>query len=140
MLFKGLEISTTGMSAQKVRIDIVSSNLANVNSTKDKDGLPYRRKVPVFEAVMDQEIEKQNSIPLAQVRVKEVLEDPSPFKMKFDPTNPLADEKGFVKLPNVDPMREMVDMISAMRTYEANLTAFNTHKDMLLKSLEIIRV
>ncbi|WP_187646997.1 flagellar basal body rod protein FlgC [Nitrosophilus labii] len=140
MLFKGLEIATTGMSAQKVRIDIVSSNLANVNSTKDKEGLPYRRKIPVFEAVMDQEIEKQNSIPLAQVRVKEVLEDPSPFKMKFDPTNPLADEKGFVKLPNVDPMREMVDMISAMRTYEANLTAFNTHKDMLLKSLEIIRV
>jgi len=141
MLFKGLEIATTGMAAQKVRMDIVSSNLANINSTKDKDGLPYRRKIPVFEAVLESESEKyKTNFSLSKVRIKKVIEDPSPFKLKYDPTNPLADDKGFVKLPNIDPMREMVDMISAMRTYEANLTAFNTHKDMLLKSLEIIKV
>ncbi len=140
MLFKGLEIATTGMAAQKVRMDIVSSNLANINSTKDRDGLPYRRKIPVFEALIDQESEKVANMPLARVHVKEVVTDPSPFKMKYDPKNPLADKDGYVKLPNIDPMREMVDMISAMRTYEANLTAFNTHKDMLLKSLEIIKV
>lgn len=140
MLFKGLEVATTGLTAQKVRMDIISSNLANVNSTKDKDGLPYRRKIPVFEAYLDNESDKYKNLPLAKVRVKNVLADPSPFKLKYDPTNPLADENGFVKLPNIDPMREMVDMISAMRTYEANLTAFNTHKDMLLKSLEIIKV
>jgi len=137
MLFKGLEIATTGMVAQKLRMDIVSSNLANINSTKDKDGLPYRRKIPVFEAVLEEESQK---IPLAEVRIKKVIEDPSPFKLKYDPSNPLADKNGYVKLPNIDPMREMVDMISAMRTYEANITAFNTHKDMLLKSLEIIKV
>ena len=140
MLFKGLEIATTGMAAQKVRMDIISSNLANINSTKDKDGLPYRRKIPIFEAVMDEESKKLENLPLAKVRVKEVIEDPSPFRLKYDPTNPLADKDGYVKLPNIDPMREMVDMISAMRTYEANITAFNTHKDMLLKSIEIIKV
>jgi len=138
MIFKGLEISTTGMMAQKVRMNIVSSNLANLNSTRDIDGLPYRRKIPVFEAVLDKEM--KNSLPLSKVRVKEVIEDNAPFKMKYDPTNPLADNEGYVQLPNIDPMREMVDMISAMRSYEANLTAFNTHKQMLLKSLEIIRV
>ncbi|WP_281951165.1 flagellar basal body rod protein FlgC [Nitrosophilus kaiyonis] len=140
MLFKGLEIATTGMSAQKARMDIISSNLANINSTKDKDGLPYKRKIPVFEAIYEQESEKYKNIPLAKVHIKKVIEDPAPFKLKYDPTNPLADKNGFVKLPNIDPMREMVDMISAMRTYEANITAFNTHKDMLLKSLEIIKV
>ncbi len=140
MLFKGLEIAQTGMSAQKVRMDIVSSNLANINSTKDKDGLPYRRKIPVFEAIVDEETKKYKNLPLAKVHVKEVLTDPTPFKLKYDPNNPLADKNGFVRLPNIDPMREMVDMISAMRTYEANLTSFNTHKDMLLKSLEIIKV
>lgn len=137
MVFKGLEIATTGMIAQKDRMDIVSSNLANVNSVNDKNGLPYRRKIPVFEAM----VEKENSgIPLAEVKVKKVIEDPSLFKLKYDPQNPLADKKGYVKLPNIDPLREMVDMMSAMRTYEANLTAFNTHKEMILKSLDILKV
>lgn len=137
MIFKGLEIATTGMAAQKIRMDIVSSNLANVNSTNDKNGLPYRRKIPVFEAVLERE---KNSLPLSEVRVKKVIEDPSPYKLKYDPTNPLADKRGYVKLPNVDPLREMVDMMSAMRTYEANLTSFNTHKEMILKSLDILKV
>ena len=140
MLFKGLEISQTGMAAQKIRIDIVSSNLANINSTNDVNGEPYRRKIPVFEAVLDSEMENADTLPLAKVKVKEVAEDPSPFRLKYDPSNPLADEKGYVHLPNIDPMREMVDMISAMRSYEANLTSFNTHKEMLLKALEILRV
>lgn len=135
MLFKGLEVAQTGLSVQKYRMDIVASNLANAESVDDK-GNPYRRKIPVFETVLAQE----GSIPLAKVRIKKVIEDSAPFKLKYDPTNPLADERGYVKLPNIDPMREMVDMISAMRTYEANLTAFNTHKEMLLKSLELIKV
>ncbi len=135
MLFKGLEVSQTGLSVQKYRMDIISSNMANVNSVNDK-GEPYRRKIPVFEEVLD----AQNGVPLSKVAIKEVVEDPTPFKLKYDPSNPLADKNGYVKLPNIDPMREMVDMISAMRTYEANLTAFNTQKDMLTKSLEIIKV
>ncbi len=135
MIFKGLEVSQTGLSVQKYRMDIISSNMANMNSVDDK-GEPYRRKIPLFEEVLD----AQNGVPLSKVAIKEVVEDQTPFKLKYDPQNPLADEKGYVKLPNVDPMREMVDMISAMRTYEANLTAFNTQKDLLLKSLEIIKV
>ncbi len=140
MIFKGLEIATAGMSVQRVRMDIVASNLANVNSTDRGDGTPYRRKIPVFESLFEKELKSYGEIPLSSVKVKEVMEDPAPFKLKYDPDNPLADDKGYVRLPNIDPMREMVDMISAMRSYEANLTAFNTHKDMLLKSLEIIRV
>ncbi len=136
MLFKGLEVSQTGLSTQKYRLDIISSNLANANSVVGKDGEPYRRKIPLFQEVLD----KEQGIPLSKVAIKSVVEDPSPLKMKYDPSNPLADERGYVKMPNIDPMREMVDMISAMRTYEANLTAFNTHKDMLLKSIDIIKV
>ncbi len=135
MLFKGLEVAQTGLSVQKYRMDIIASNLANANAVDDA-GNPYRRKIPVFEEVLESEA----GIPLSKVAIKEVMEDTSPYKLKYDPTNPLADKDGYVKLPNIDPMREMVDMISAMRTYEANLTAFNTHKEMLLKSLEIIKV
>ncbi|ACN98233.1 flagellar basal-body rod protein FlgC [Sulfurihydrogenibium azorense Az-Fu1] len=137
MIFKGLEVSVSGMQAERVRIDLSASNLANVNSTRAEDGQPYRRKVPVFEAVLDSQ---SKNTPIYKVRVKEIQTDPSPFKLKFDPNNPDADQNGYVRLPNVDPIREMVDMMSAMRSYEANLTAFNTHKDMILKSLEIIRV
>jgi len=93
------------------------------------------RKIPVFEAIL----EKAGKTETYRVRVKKIVEDPSPFKLKFDPTNPLADEKGYVRLPNVDPLKEMVDMISAMRTYEANLTAFNTHKGMLLSAMDILK-
>ncbi len=134
MIFKGLETAVTGMEAQRIRIDISSSNLANINSTRAENGQPYRRKVPVFQAVLDRESG------VYQVRVAKVLPDPSPFKMKYDPKHPDAGPDGYVRLPNVDPLREMVDMMSAIRTYEANLTAFNTHKDMLLKSLELIKV
>ncbi len=135
MLFKGLEVAQTGLSVQKYRMDIVSSNLANADSVDDA-GNPYRRKIPVFQEILD----TQNGLPLSKVAISEVLQDDTPYKLKFDPNNPLADKNGYVKLPNVDPMREMVDMISAMRTYEANLTAFNTHKEMLLKSIDIIKV
>lgn len=134
MLFKGLEVAQTGLSVQKYRMDIIASNLANVNAL-DAQGNPYRRKIPIFEEVLD----KEGAIPLSEVKIKKVIQDNSPYKLKYDPQNPLADKDGYVKLPNIDPMREMVDMISAMRTYEANLTAFNTHKEMLLKSIDILK-
>ncbi len=135
MIFKGLEIPITGMEAQRIRIDISSSNIANVNSVNEENGEPYRRKVPVFQSILDNE----SGTPVYKVKVAKIDYDKSPFKVKFDPNNPLADKNGYVRLPNVDPLREMVDMMSAIRSYEANLTAFNTHKDMLLKSLEIIK-
>ena len=134
MIFKGLEVSLTGMLAQRVRMDVASSNLSNANST-DENGNPYRRKIPVFEAVLD----NSGDVPVYRVKVKKIVEDPSPFRMKFDPSNPLADKNGYVKLPNVDPVKEMVDMISAVRSYEANLTAFNTYKNSILNAIEILR-
>lgn len=134
MIFKGLEVSLTGMLVQRIRMDVVSSNLANANSV-DENGRPYRRKVPVFEAVLD----NSGEVPVYRVRVKRIVEDPSPFRLKYDPSNPLADKNGYVKLPNVDPVKEMVDMISAMRSYEANLTAFNTYKNSVLNAIEILK-
>ena len=134
MIFKGLEVSLTGMLAQRVRMDVASSNLSNANST-DENGSPYRRKIPVFEAVLD----NSGDVPVYRVKIKKIVEDPSPFRMKFDPSNPLADKNGYVRLPNVDPVKEMVDMISAVRSYEANLTAFNTYKNSILNALEILR-
>ena len=134
MIFKGLEVSLTGMLAQRVRMDIASSNLSNANST-DENGTPYRRKIPVFEAILD----SSGDVPVYRVKVKKIVEDPSPFRLKFDPSSPLADKNGYVRLPNVDPVKEMVDMISAVRSYEANLTAFNTYKNSILNALEILR-
>lgn len=134
MIFKGLEVSLTGMLVQRVRMDIASSNLANANSV-DENGKPYRRKVPIFEAVLD----SSGDVPVYRVKVKKVTEDPSPFRLKYDPSNPLAGKNGYVRLPNVDPVKEMVDMISAMRSYEANLTAFNTYKNSILNAIEILR-
>ena len=134
MIFKGLEVSLSGMLVQRVRMDIASSNLANANSV-DENGRPYRRKVPIFEAVLD----SSGDVPVYRVRVEKVVEDPSPFRLKYDPSSPLSDKNGYVKLPNVDPVKEMVDMISAMRSYEANLTAFNTYKSSILNAIEILR-
>lgn len=136
MIFKGLEVSISGMQAERIRIELHTSNLANVNSTRTEDGLPYRRKLPVFEAVLDSE----SKTPIYKVKVRDIITDNSDFKLKYDPQHPDASPDGYVRLPNIDPLREMVDMISAIRSYEANITAFNTHKDMILKSLEILRV
>lgn len=134
MIFKGLEVSLTGMLAQRVRMDVASSNLANANSV-DENGKPYRRKVPVFEAVLD----SSGDVPVYRVRVKRVVEDPSPFRLRYDPSNPLADKNGYVTLPNVDPVKEMVDMISAVRSYEANLTAFNTYKNSIINVIDVLK-
>jgi len=145
MVFEGLDVAMSGLKAQRMRMDLVSSNLANVNSTRGgEDGGPYRRKMPVFEALLDRARSDtdapQNGLRLSRVAVEQIIQDPAPFKMKYEPGHPDANAQGYVELPNIDPMREMVDMVSAMHTYEANLTAFNTHKDMLIKSLEILKV
>ncbi|WP_456435680.1 flagellar basal body rod protein FlgC [Thermovibrio ammonificans] len=134
MIFKGLEVSVTGMLAQRVRMDVAASNLANANSVDD-NGQPYRRRVPIFEAVLDE----VNGVKTYRVKVKKIVEDPSPFRKIYDPSNPLAGPDGYVTLPNVDPLREMVDMISAMRSYEANLTAFNTRKNMIVSTIDILK-
>ncbi|HIQ31442.1 MAG TPA: flagellar basal body rod protein FlgC [Aquifex aeolicus] len=134
-LFRAFEISASGMYAQRVRMNVIASNLANYQSYK-QTGEPYRKLEVVFEALLERERLSKGEVP---VLVREIRESQSPFKVIFDPENPRADAQGFVTLPNVDLVKEMADMISAVRSYEANLNAFNVTKDIANKTLELWR-
>lgn len=139
-----MSISGSALSALRLRMDVIAENMANVNTTRTADGQPYRRRYVVF-----QSIEKNNGsfasyLNKAEaagggVRVAEIGEDDSPFKLDYDPSHPDANEDGYVELPNVEVVQEMVDMMSAYRAYEANITALNTFKDMAVKTLELGR-
>jgi flagellar basal-body rod protein FlgC len=132
-LFDVFRIAGSGMSAQAQRLNVVSSNLANADSTTGPDGEAYRAKQVVFEAVAG-ESGADNG---AQVRVKEVIDDPSPMRRVYEPNSPLADAEGFVTRPNVDVVEEMVNMISASRSYQTNVDVMNTAKNLLLKTLSL---
>lgn len=134
--FNIMTISATGMSAQRLRIDVISNNLANSETTRTENGEPYRRKVPVFQELLRN---INGRLENGGVVVKKIYEDKSPYRIVYDPTHPDADENGYVKLPNVNVVREMVDMINAQRAYEANVTAFNTTKAMINSALQIGR-
>ena len=136
--FTAFNISASGLSAQRVRMNVVSSNLANVNSTQSPEGGPYRRKDVVFSAAQVKssfkEILKDK---INEVNVVEIVEDPRPFKTVYDPYHPNADRNGYVYYPNVNVMEEMVNMLSASRSYEANVSVIKATKSMALKALEI---
>lgn len=135
-----LHISTTGLSAQRIRMNIVSTNLANVSTTRTRTGGPYRRKLVVMEAVPIEDFEsilRSQSESLLRVRVGEIVEDLTSFKRMYNPGHPHADKTGYVSMPNVDVITEMADMLIARRSYEANVTAIGTTKAMALKALEI---
>jgi flagellar basal-body rod protein FlgC len=129
-------------------MDVVSSNIANANTTRAKlvngEWVPYRRKsvelsqsgVSTFEQRLQSAMNK-GSKEVSGVTVSKIDEDPTPFNLSYDPTHPDADENGYVRLPNVDPIKEMVDLISATRSYEANVTTLNASKNMFMKALEI---
>ena len=137
-----LHISTTGLSAQRIRMNIVSTNLANVSTTRTPTGGPYRRKLVVMEAVPIEDFEsilRSQSESLLGVRVGEIVEDSTSFKQKYSPGHPHADKAGYVSMPNVDVMTEMADILIARRSYEANVTAIGATKAMALKALEIGR-
>ena len=142
--FDALHTSSTGLSAQRLRMNLISGNLANINTTRSEQGGPYRRKEPVFAAESQSpsfaevlsSLQVQN---LPQVKVVDIIEDPSPAIMKYDPNHPDADEKGYVAMPNINLMEEMVNLISATRSYEANVSAIKAAKEMALKALEIGR-
>ncbi len=142
--FDAMNTSSAGLSAQRLRMNLISGNLANVNTTRTKQGGPYRRKEAVFAAQpVNQSFkrilaDRQNN-KLSTVQVARVIEDRNPPVMKYDPQHPDADEKGYVAMPNINLMEEMVNMISATRGYEANVTALKAAKDMALKALEIGR-
>ncbi|MEZ0537761.1 flagellar basal body rod protein FlgC [Caldicellulosiruptoraceae bacterium PP1] len=142
-MFDSINISSSALNAQRVRMDVIAQNLANANTTRTEDGTPYRRKVVVFEErktsfqeVLNNQI-NNNQISSGGVRVKAIIEDQSPFKRVYDPNHPDADKDGYVNMPNVDTVTEMVNMIEASRNYEANITALNITKSMISRSLEI---
>jgi len=142
--FDALNTSSAALSAQRLRMNLISGNLANVNTTRTAEGGPYRRKEAVFAAQpLNQSFkrilaDRQNNT-IASVKVARVIEDRNPPVMKYDPQHPDADAKGYVAMPNINLMEEMVNMISATRGYEANVTALKAAKDMALKALEIGR-
>ena len=138
-----LNISGSGLTAQKMRMDIISQNIANADVTKTESGGPYVRKQVVLRSIEGNDfrsaLEKASGSIGKGVKVEQILEDSSPPVPVFDPTHPDADEKGYVMMPNVNTTQEMVDMLGASRAYEANVTAFNAVKSMAMKALEIGR-
>lgn len=132
-MFNALKISSSGLTAERLRMDTISSNIANVNTTRGEDGKPYVRKIAVFKEVLD------NKTGGAGVKAEKIVDDPSPLRKEYDPSHPDADEEGYVTLPNVNILNEMADMISASRSYEANIDTLNANKSMFMKALEIGR-
>jgi flagellar basal-body rod protein FlgC len=140
--FGSMDTSTSGLTAQRLRLDIISQNIANANTTRTAEGGPYKRKAVIFEAVnntasFDNVLNKYTNSKNNGVRVSQIIEDNKAFPTQYDPNHPDADENGYVQLPNVNMVEEMVNMISASRSYEANVTAFNAMKAMASKALEI---
>ena len=133
-----LQVSGSGLSAERTRIQTVSSNIANAQTTRTEEGGPYKRKVPIFTALdVADPFGGMLDAKLAQPMVTDIIEDDRPGSTIHDPTHPDADENGLVEMPNVEVVSEMVDMISASRAYEANVTAISATKNMALKALEI---
>ncbi|CBV44264.1 flagellar basal body rod protein FlgC [Halomonas elongata] len=130
-MFSVFEISGSAMSAQSQRMNVTASNLANADSVAGPDGEAYRAKQVLFET------RAQSRTGVGGVGVREVIEDPSPMRRQYRPEHPLADDQGYVDMPNVDPAAEMVNMISASRSYQANVEVMDTNKQLLLKTLSM---
>ena len=140
--FTALDISGSGLSAERTRVNLASSNLANAETTRDASGAVYRRLDPVFEAVHVQETNGPTAVGgdnPAGVRVAQVVADPSAGRRVYSPGHPDADPDGFVTFPNVNPVYEVVNLLSASRGYEANATAVETLKQMAQRGLDITR-
>ncbi len=138
-----MDISQSGLTSQRQRMNLVAMNLSHINTTRTPDGGPYRRKVPIFETAPyfsgAQGARPRLENELQDCQVREVMEDRRDFKLVYDPSHPDSDEFGYVLMPNIDVVQEMVDMISAKRGYEANITAATAAQSMALKSLDLLR-
>ena len=136
-LFSAADISATGMSAERLRMEVVANNIANANSTHSADGGPYKRKQLVFSAVLDRNASGASG--LQGVRVVGEESDQTPFPEVYMPGHPDADKDGIVKMPNVKLPNEMVDLITASRSYEANLKALTSFKQMIEQTLSLLQ-
>ncbi|KAJ49907.1 flagellar basal-body rod protein FlgC [Clostridium tetanomorphum] len=140
--FNNLRISASGLSAERLRMDTISSNITNSMTTRGKDGQPYRRKVALFQENLVREKNKvtgENEETLLGVKAVGVVDDQSELRRVYDPTHPDADKEGYVLYPNVNVLNEYADLIAAARCYEANVDAINAEKSMFMKALEIGR-
>ena len=141
-MFNTLTISASGLTAEKLRIDTISSNIANANTTRTENGEAYRKKIAIFKENLVTEMNRDNGL-VQQVsrgvKATQIVEDDAPFKRVYEPNHPDADEEGYVNYPNVNILNEMVDLIAASRAFEANVTALNASKGMFLKAFEIGR-
>jgi flagellar basal-body rod protein FlgC len=146
-MFGGLEISGSALTAQRLRMNVTAENIANAETTKGADGQPYRRKEVYLEAVghagsFGSQLSKAmggSGVAPGGVQARQITEDPTNGKLVYDPSHPDADQQGYVRMPNVDTVTEMVDLIDAQRAYEANVTAMSAAKQMFAKTLEILR-
>lgn len=141
-IFTSMQISSSALSAQRTRLNVISSNLANVDTTRTSEGGPYRKRQVVFQSSNDsfaQHLDNANKQGIQGVKVADIQVSQTPLRTIYEPGHPDADENGMVHLPNVNTMEEMVDMMSATRTYEANASAIQASKRMALKALEIGR-
>ncbi len=142
--FDSMQTSASGLSAQRLRMNLTSNNLANTNTTRTEQGGPYQRKEPVFAATpvqgtFGEMLNAEMGGSPTEVNVVNVVNDAREPLMKYDPLHPDANSQGFVSMPNINMMEEMVNMMTASRSYEANVTAISTSKNMVLKALEIGR-
>lgn len=147
-----INIIGSGITAQQLRLDVISENVTNLNTTRTEAGGPYRRKVTVFQAedgrdrfrnvlarTRDGLVSNARYSTAGGVKVVEIGEDPSDFKLKYDPSDPDANEEGYVELPNVDLVKEITDAMAASQAYSANVTTFNVIKNVISSGLEIGR-
>jgi flagellar basal-body rod protein FlgC len=139
-----MDVSASGLSAQRTRMNLIAMNLSHMHTSHTPEGGPYRRKIPIFAAEpmfsgFRSRLHDKLDRELEDVEVTDVVFDRRDFKMVFDPSHPDADEFGYVLMPNINVIEEMTDMLSAKRSYEANVTAVTASQNMALKSLEILR-
>ncbi len=133
-LMKAMKISAAGMKAQGVRLRVIAENMANANSlASEPGGEPYRRKVITFKNVLDR------TFGVRKVEINKITVDRSDFKKKYDPTHPSSDADGYVLMPNVNTMVEMMDMREAQRSYSANLSVIEASKTMLMRTIDMLR-
>jgi flagellar basal-body rod protein FlgC len=142
--FSSMRVSASGLDAQMKRMNTISSNIANAETTRTAEGGPYRRKDPLMAAQTDREsfgeiLQNELDENVQGVQVQEIVEDQRPPRMVYNPHHPDANAEGYVAMPNVNPVEEMANMISAQRSYEADVSAMNSAKAMAAKALEIGR-
>jgi len=134
---QSLEISASGLYAQRRRMDVIASNLANIETTHTKKGGPYRRKMVVMSPKPVEDFNKALTLQAEGVKIDDIVEDKSPFRKAYNPSHPDADKNGYVFKPNVDLVVEVTNMLMARRAFEANIAAIKSTKQMALKALEI---